>query len=62
MPCEPPPAGPAAIFPASVGVQQAVGALVRRWSSIGPVGQPLPAVVEHVQRATRAIYREVFAL
>jgi hypothetical protein len=42
-------------------MQQCVAELVRRWSSMGPAGQPLPAVVDQVQRATRSIYREIFA-
>jgi glutamate-ammonia-ligase adenylyltransferase len=48
-------------IPPTGGVQEAIGDLVRRWSALAPAAQPLPAMVEQVQRSTRAIYREVFS-
>ena len=48
-------------IPAARGLQESVSELVRRWSTLLPPGQPLPAVVEQVRRSTRAIYREVLA-
>jgi glutamate-ammonia-ligase adenylyltransferase len=48
-------------IPPAVGIQEAIGELVRRWSPIAPAAQPLAAFVEHVRRSTRAVYRDVFA-
>ncbi|MEZ5364789.1 MAG: hypothetical protein R2748_21235 [Bryobacterales bacterium] len=52
---------PTGRIPAAVGAQESVGELVRRWSPLLQAGQPLPAVVEQVQSATRAIYRQVLS-
>ncbi len=48
-------------LPAATGLQGSIAELVKRWSPIMPAAQPLPAVVEHVMRSTRAVYREVLS-
>ena len=48
-------------LPAATGLQGAIAELVRRWSSAAAAAQPLPAIVEQMQRSTREIYREVFS-
>ncbi len=52
---------PSGELPPGTGVQDAVCELIGRWSAIHPAAQPLPAVAEQVQRATRAVYREIFS-
>ena len=48
-------------IPAAAGAQESVRELVSRWSSLVRTGQPFSAIVEHVKRRTRTIYREVVA-
>ena len=48
--------------PAAANQQEVLGELLRRWSAIQPMSQPLPAVVEDVRKETRAIYERVFGV